>query len=78
LSLNRRDGITVHAPFVRSKKAELLRMGLAMGVDYAYTWTCYRGGEHACGTCPTCVERLNAFREVGIGDPIPYTTGQTE
>jgi 7-cyano-7-deazaguanine synthase len=72
LALNRRDGVTINAPFVRAKKAELLRMGMALGIDYSQTWTCYRGGELACRSCPTCVERLNAFREVGLSDPLEY------
>jgi 7-cyano-7-deazaguanine synthase len=72
LALNRRDAIRIHAPFVGWRKAETLRRGLALGVDYAQTWSCYRGGEVACGTCPTCVERRNAFREAGLTDPLPY------
>lgn len=73
LALNRRDGVTVHAPFVRMSKVETVRLGLRLGVDFARTWTCYRGGDKACGTCPTCVERLNAFRDAGIADPLGYT-----
>lgn len=41
-------------------------------MNFAYTWSCYRGSDKACGTCPTCVERMNAFREAGLKDPIPY------
>ncbi len=73
LALNRRDPVTIHAPLIGKRKAELVRMGQALGVDFAQTWSCYRGGEKACGTCPTCVERLNAFREAGAYDPLPYT-----
>lgn len=72
LALNRREPVTVHAPFVGMKKAESLRIGVELGVDYALTWSCYRGGEKACGACPTCVERLNAFRELQLQDPLPY------
>lgn len=72
LGLNRREPVTVHAPFVRLRKAESLRIGLDLGVDYGRTWSCYRGGARACGRCPTCVERLNAFREIGVSDPLPY------
>jgi 7-cyano-7-deazaguanine synthase len=71
-ALNRREPVRVHAPFVAMRKSESLRIGIALGVDYAHTWTCYRGGDVACGTCPTCVERLNAFKEVGESDPLPY------
>ena len=72
LALNRRNPVTIHAPFVRRRKSEVLRLGLDLGVDYARTWSCYRGGDLACGTCPTCVERLKAFEEVGAKDPLPY------
>lgn len=72
LVLNRNEPVTIHAPFVRMRKAETVAMGLALGVDFAHTWSCYRGGTQACGTCPTCVERLTAFREAGAGDPLAY------
>ena len=74
LGLNRARPVAVRAPFVARTKAEILRTGLELGVDFAHTWTCYRGGETACGTCPTCVERLAAFRALGIADPVPYGT----
>lgn len=76
LALNRRTPVTVEAPFAAMKKAESLRIGLELGVDYSQTWSCYRGGDAACGTCPTCVERLNAFREAGKKDPLPYSTAR--
>ena len=72
LELNRRDRVTVHAPFVDRKKSELVTLGNELGVDFSHTWSCYRGGERACGTCPTCVERLKAFGEAGASDPLPY------
>jgi len=70
LALNRRTPVSVHAPFVAMKKAELLRIGLELGVDYSHTWTCYRGGATPCTTCPTCVERLKAFEAAGVRDPL--------
>lgn len=72
LSLNRAQPVRIHAPFVTMKKAETVKLGLSLGVDFAQTWSCYRGGNVACGTCPTCVERLNAFRAAGAQDPLPY------
>ena len=72
LELNRRDGITVHAPFVAKKKSELVSLGHELEVDFSHTWSCYRGAEKACGTCPTCVERLKAFQEAGATDPLAY------
>jgi len=70
LALNRRDAVTIHAPFVDKRKAEVLRVGLNLGVDYADTWTCYRGGNHPCGSCPSCTERAAAFKETGQVDPL--------
>lgn len=72
LALNRDTPVVIHAPFVSKRKAETVALGLRLGVDFAHTWSCYRGGEKACGTCPTCVERLNAFAEAGAVDPVPY------
>lgn len=69
LALNRNTAVRVHAPFVAMSKAEVLKIGLEIGVDYAHTWTCYRGGERPCGLCPSCVERRTAFEELGIADP---------
>lgn len=72
-ALNRKTPVRIEAPFVRHSKADLLRVGLALGVDYGQTWSCYRGEALACGRCPTCAERLQAFAEVGIPDPLPYS-----
>jgi 7-cyano-7-deazaguanine synthase len=74
--LNRRRPVTVHAPFVSHRKADLVKMGLTLGVDYAHTWTCYRGGEAPCGGCPSCVERAAAFRENGVSDPLVAVQGR--
>jgi len=72
LALNRGRAVQVHAPFVAMKKAEILHGGLELGVDYGRTWSCYRGGATACGTCPTCVERRAAFAANGVDDPLEY------
>ena len=69
LSLNRRSPVTIQAPFAGQRKSEGIRLGVRLGVDFAHTWSCYRGEERPCGACPTCVERRQAFAEVGIGDP---------
>lgn len=70
LSLNRRKPARIKAPFVGLSKAQVLHKGLALGVDYAHTWSCYRGTAKPCGTCPSCTERLNAFRLCGKRDPL--------
>jgi 7-cyano-7-deazaguanine synthase len=72
LALNRRTPVTVHAPFVNTRKSDAIQLGVELGVDFSKTWSCYRGGEQACGTCPTCVERLAAFDQAGVPDPLPY------
>jgi len=71
-ALNRKSRITIEAPFVTFSKTDTLKLGLSLGVDYAKTWSCYAGGDKACGVCPTCAERLTAFKEAGIPDPLPY------
>jgi len=71
-SLNRKTPIQIKAPFVNYSKTDILRLGVELEVDYAQTWSCYKGQEIACGRCPTCAERLSAFKTVGIPDPLPY------
>lgn len=70
--LNRKTPIQIHAPLVHHSKTDILRLGLELGVDYGQTWSCYEGKELACGRCPTCAERLQAFINLGLTDPLPY------
>ena len=70
LALNRRNAVQIHAPFATARKARNVEMGLRLGVDFGHTWSCYRGGEQPCMTCPTCVERVHAFAEAGADDPL--------
>lgn len=70
LSLNRNLPVVVRAPFVGKSKADVLKIGLEIGVDYSHTWSCYRGGDAPCRVCPSCREREEAFRAVGIDDPL--------
>ena len=72
LVLNRKHSIHISAPFMHLSKADILRLGIELKVDFAATWSCYHGNAEACGTCLTCAERLQAFDEVGIADPIMY------
>ncbi len=64
----------IHAPLIRMRKAEIIRRGAALGVDYALTLSCYdpdaRG--RACGRCDSCRLRARGFREAGLPDPTPY------
>lgn len=70
LALNRRTPVRVHAPLARRSKADNVREGLALGVDFAQTWSCYRGEARPCGVCPTCVERAKAFALAKAADPL--------
>ncbi len=70
LQLNRREAVEIVAPFVNLRKAEEIALGLELGVDFAHTWSCYRGGQRPCGNCPTCTERRQAFEEAAIPDPL--------
>lgn len=66
------DLVTLKAPLNRLNKAQVVAKGLELGVPYRLTWSCYEGGEKACGKCATCIDRLAAFRANGIEDPIEY------
>lgn len=66
--------VTIHAPLIRMTKAEIVRLGVSLGVDYSLTTSCYDpapGGE-ACGHCDACRLRLRGFVEAGMTDPIRY------
>jgi len=72
------ENFHVEAPYVGITKTDIARRGAALGVPFNLTWSCYRGGEIHCGTCGTCVERIEALRDAGIEDPTDYedkTTG---
>ncbi len=73
-ALNRKTPVEIKAPFVKYSKTDLLRIGLELEVDYGQTWSCYEGKDEACGRCPTCAERLKAFADLGMTDPLPYKT----
>lgn len=64
--------VRVMAPYTNISKADIARRGRALGIDYAETWSCYKGGDVHCGTCGTCVERKEALREAGIEDNTTY------
>lgn len=68
------DGIRLSAPYTLLTKEQIVERGVSLGVDYADTYSCYRGGDTHCGTCGTCRERAEAFRLAGITDPTIYET----
>jgi 7-cyano-7-deazaguanine synthase len=64
--------IEIVTPVIKLKKSEIIRRGIALGAPLHLTWSCYQGGERACGACDSCLLRLKAFAEAGVPDPIPY------
>ena len=71
-------GITLLAPYTHLTKGQIAARGLQLGINYAETWSCYKGGEVHCGRCGTCVERREALAEAGISpDPTEYLCGPT-
>lgn len=68
------EPVEIVTPYLNSNKVEILKDGLAMGLDYGQTWTCYNGRARACGKCGSCVERLEAFRLNQVQDPLEYET----
>ena len=66
------EPVDIISPYLSQTKIEILADGLAMGLDYSQTWTCYNGREKACGKCGSCQERLEAFALNNTTDPLPY------
>jgi 7-cyano-7-deazaguanine synthase len=66
-----RSRFRVHTPLIALTKAEIIRRGTALGVDYALTWTCYepQPDTRACGLCDACLLRAKGFAEAGLTDP---------
>jgi 7-cyano-7-deazaguanine synthase len=65
---------TVHAPLIQMSKAEIIRRGTGLGVDYGRTHSCYDPDESgaACGRCDSCLLRRKGFEEAGVADPTRY------
>lgn len=64
----------VHAPLIRMTKAEIIRTGHALGVDFSLTWSCYEptADGRPCGLCDSCTLRKKGFAEAGLTDPLCY------
>jgi 7-cyano-7-deazaguanine synthase len=71
------DVIEIRTPLIDATKADIVRMGEALGVSWALTWSCYHGRAKACGVCDSCQLRLKGFREAGVEDPLPYARAPT-
>jgi len=65
---------TIHTPLIELSKAEIIRLGKGLGVDYGLTVSCYQASESgvACGRCDSCRLRAKGFAEAGVPDPTPY------
>ena len=70
--------LTIHAPLINLSKADIIRRGHALGVNYQLTVSCYQADEkgRACGVCDSCRLRREGFAAAGVGDPTPYVTGK--
>ena len=70
-----REGTRIRlvTPFISLTKKDILERGIALGVPYQHTWSCYQREDLACGVCGSCHFRKQAFSAAGIRDPIPYT-----
>ncbi|SES99994.1 7-cyano-7-deazaguanine synthase QueC [Prevotella sp. kh1p2] len=66
------EKVEVWAPYTDISKADIARRGNALGINYAETWSCYKGGEKHCGKCGTCRERKEALHDAGIADTTEY------
>jgi len=68
------ERFTVHTPLIQQSKADIIKRGTELGVDYALTVSCYDPDEkgHACGRCDSCRIRAQGFKQAGIPDPTHY------
>jgi 7-cyano-7-deazaguanine synthase len=64
--------IEIVTPLIAMRKAEIVRLGLELNAPFDLTWSCYQQEDNACGVCDSCRLRLQAFKAVGVKDPIPY------
>lgn len=68
-----RSRLTIHTPLIRLTKAQIIRRGTELGVDFGLTWSCYepQPDGRACGLCDSCLLRRKGFAEAGLRDPVP-------
>ena len=71
------QNLKIHTPLIQLTKAEIIRKGLSLGVDYSQTSSCYDPGEDGrpCGRCDSCQLRTKGFEEAGVKDPLLALTG---
>ena len=61
--------IKIYTPLIRKTKAQIIRLGMRLGVPYELTWSCYQGGRRPCGRCDSCLLRARGFSVAGVKDP---------
>jgi 7-cyano-7-deazaguanine synthase len=64
--------IEIRTPIIHLSKKEIVEKGIELDAPLHLTWSCYRGGAQACGTCDSCALRLRGFEQAGVKDPIEY------
>jgi len=72
IQLGTYNKISINRPLINMNKAEVVKKGLELKVPYELTWSCYEGKEKQCGKCGTCIDRLKAFKENNVEDPVGY------
>ncbi len=72
MTLGTDTNVEIFAPYTNISKTDVARHGKLLHINYAETWSCYKGGKLHCGKCGTCVERKEALRDAGIEDPTEY------
>ena len=66
------NGVHLLSPYCHMTKGQIAARGHELGINYAETWSCYKGGEKHCGKCGTCTERREALHDAGIIDTTEY------
>ena len=72
ISIGSGKKVSVIAPLVKKTKKEIIKLGIDYNVPFEKTWTCYDNKNLACGKCNSCQDRIKAFRENNVMDPIEY------
>ena len=72
MMIGSKNQVHIEAPFIWESKAEIVRQAARHGAPLHMTHSCYLGKRPACGTCDTCIIRIDAFKTAGFMDPIPY------
>lgn len=64
------SAIKITTPLINKNKAQIIKIGLSLGVPFEFTWSCYKGSRAPCGACDSCYYRAKGFKNTGIEDPL--------